>query len=234
MTDRKTAILKQTTLFSGCPPEALADLARVALLQVLPGRSAVFAKGEPGDRLYVIVSGKVRISTKGPDSQQLTLNMLGPGALFGEVALVDGGARTADAETVGAAELLSLSRRDVHDLLMRRPEVGMRMLATLSERIRWISARYEDSVFLELPARLAKRLLILDDLFGSEKDGGSGGARVINLKMSQRDLSNAMHVTRESINRTLRGWQDAGLLRFEDGIVTVLDRAGLEAVTLAE
>jgi len=230
MSDRKTAILKQTTLFSGCPPEALTDLARVALLQVLQPRSTVFAKGEPGDRLYIIVSGKVRISTTGPDSQQLTLNMLGPGALFGEVALVDGGARTADASAVGAVELLSLSRRDVQDLLMRRPEVGMRMLATLSERIRWISARYEDSVFLELPARLAKRLLILDDLFGTDKDG----ARVINLKMSQRDLSNAMHVTRESINRTLRGWQDAGLLRFDDGIVTVMDREGLEAVTLAE
>ena len=230
MSDRKTAILKQTALFSGCPPEALADLARVALLQVLPARSVVFAKGDPGDRLFVVVSGKVRIGTKGPDAQELTLNMLGPGALFGEVALADGGARTADAATVGAVELLSLSRRDVHDMLMRRPEVGMRMLATLSERIRWISARYEDSVFLELPARLAKRLLILDEMFGTEKDG----ARVINLKMSQRDLSNAMHVTRESINRTLRGWQDAGLLRFEDGIITLLDRGGLEAVTLGD
>ncbi|MGF1623488.1 MAG: Crp/Fnr family transcriptional regulator, partial [Alphaproteobacteria bacterium] len=203
--------------------------ARVALLQVLPAGAAIFAKGEPGDRLFIVVSGKVRISTKGPDSQQLTLNILGPGALFGEVALADGGERTADAGTIGAAELLVLHRRDIHDQLLRRPEVALGMLAALSERVRWISARYEDSVFLELPARLAKRLLILDDMFGVEREG----ARVINLKMSQRDLSNAMHVTRESINRTLKGWADAGVVRFEDGILTVLDRPRLEGFVLA-
>jgi CRP/FNR family transcriptional regulator, cyclic AMP receptor protein len=229
LSDRKTAILKQATLFGGCPPEALADLARVALLQVLPAGAAIFAKGEPGDRLYIVVSGKVRISTTGPDAQQLTLNILGPGALFGEVALADGGARTADASAIGAVELLVLHRRDIHDVLMRRPEVAMRMLAALSERVRWVSARYEDSVFLELPARLAKRLLILDDMFGVEREG----ARVINLKMSQRDLSNAMHVTRESINRTLKAWSDAGVVRFEDGILTVLDRPRLEGFVLA-
>ncbi len=228
--DRKAAILKNTDLFAGCPDEALADLARASLLQVVPAKSSVFAKGDPGDRLFVVVSGKVRISTTGPDMQQLTLNILGPGTLFGEVALLDHGARTADADTIGASELLSLRRADIEQVLLRHPDVSMRMLATLCDRVRWISARYEDSVFLELPARLAKRLLILDDMFGTERDG----KRVINLKMSQRDLSNAMHVTRESINRTLRRWQDDGLLTFEDGVITVLDRGGLEAAVLVE
>lgn len=229
MSDRKTAILKQAPLFAGCPPEALADLARVALLQVLPAGTDVFKKGDPGDRLYIVVSGKVRISTTGPDSQQLTLNILGPGALFGEVALADGGARTADAAAIGAVEMLVLHRRDIHDLLLRRPEVALGMLAALSERVRWVSARFEDSVFLELPARLAKRLLILDDMFGVERDG----RRVINLKMSQRDLSNAMHVTRESINRTLKAWSDAGVVSFDDGILSVLDRRRLEGFVMA-
>ena len=170
------------------------------------------------------MSGRIKISTLSESGKEVVLNILGPGEMFGEIALIDGRERTADAGAMAASELLVIQRRDFMPFLERRPDVSARLLVVLCERIRWVSDLYEDAVFLDLPARLSKHLLRLAKTYGEPVPNGV----MISLKLSQQELGNLMGTTRESINKQMRKWTEAGIVQVDHGYVVILRPVELE------
>ncbi len=230
MTDAATAprpeILARTALFSGLDAAALERLAAMAKPLSFRPEEVIFRKGDPGRSLFVIERGRVKIASTSAEGREVALNLLGPNEMFGEIALVDGGARTADAIACEPVRLLCLDRAELVPFLQSTPELMLSMLVALSQRVRWVSNRFEDSVFLSLPARMAKRLLFLDQHFGVKSSKG----RRLTVSLPQRELASHMGVSRESINRLLQEWRDGGLIDIDRGVIVLIDLAGLGAI----
>jgi CRP-like cAMP-binding protein len=208
-------------LFHDLTAAELDDLLAHAKVTRYPARAPLFARGDPGGQMIAVVSGRVRISLTGPDGHELILNVIEAGQLFGEIAMLDGRDRTADATVLEASELLTIDRRDFLPFLGRQPEVAVRLLLTLCQRMRRTTDQIEDIFLLPVTARLAKKLLEMATLHGQ---AGPDGVR-IGARLSQRELGGMLGVSRESINKHLGAWQKAGLVRLENGAITVCDRA---------
>jgi CRP-like cAMP-binding protein len=218
--------LARTALFCALPEPQLAELAALARIRRLAAGETLFRKGEESRALYVVLRGRIRISSGSAEGREAVLNLLAPGETFGEVALVDGGQRTADAAAVEPVVLAGLDRRDLVPFLQARPELMLRMLAALSERLRWVSESFEDALFLELPARLAKRLLFLSARFGVDTPRG----RRLTVPLPQHELAGHMNVARETVNRQLRAWRAEGLIALDQGVVVLADLDRLAAI----
>ena len=228
--DIKRQAFRKTSLFSSLTESELDKIAGMAKLLALPPGSTLFMKGDPGDRLFIVIKGIIRISTVSMEGRETTLNLIGAGQMLGEIAVLDGGDRTADATTIDATELLAIEKRDLLAFLEQNPRCCIRMLAACADRLRWISGLLEDANFLELPARLAKRLLLLARTFGRPV---SDGIR-IDLRLSQQDLATHMNVTRESVNKLIHSWQMEGLVQTGRGWVIVRDEDALEGLAEVE
>jgi CRP-like cAMP-binding protein len=210
-------ILARHFLLKHLEASELDQLLKFAKLRRAGPGEVLFQKGDPGDGLLGILRGRIKISTISAEGKEIVLNILGSGELFGEIALIDGKDRSADATVMEDAELVVIDARDFMPFLEER--------TMLCERVRWVNDLYEDAVFMHLPARLAKHLIRLGETFGVESDDGS---LRINLKLSQQDLGNLMGTTRESINKQMRGWMEDGVVEVENGYITIRDREQLE------
>ena len=211
------AALARTALFAGLDAHELDHLARMAKRISFAANAVIFHKGDPGRSLYVIERGRVKIAASSAHGREVALNLLGPGEIFGEIALIDGGARTADAIACDPVRLLALERREFIPFLEASPAATLRMLVALARRLRWVSDTFEDAAFLSLPTRLAKRLIFLDRHFGFS---GSTGRR-LTVSLPQQELANHLNVTRETINRLLQEWRDEGLIAIDRGVIVL-------------
>lgn len=226
--DLKRKALTRTTLFGSLSEGDLDQLVGMATLRKFSARQPLFMKGDAGDKLFIVISGLVRISTVSPDGRETTLNLIRAGQMFGEVAVLDGGERTADATAASDVEVLTIDRRDLLTYLAHNPRSSQCMLAACCERIRWVSELLEDAQYLDLPPRLAKRLLLLARAFGQQSDGGLR----IGIRLSQQDLADHMNVSRESINKLLGQWRDEGLITIGRSAITVVDLPAFEALVV--
>lgn len=211
-------ILKMNPMFSDLGVEAIDRIAALCHTQQLSEGEMLFQKGDDGDALYGIRRGQVRIETGAADGTRLTLNFLGPGDLFGEVAVMDGEPRTADAAAAEATELFVLRREDFLGYLAREPQVAIKIIRLLCQRIRWMSERMEESVLQPLPVRLARRLCALASDFGSE------------VHISQEQLGVFVGAARESVNRQLQLWRKDGIVDLQRGRILLLQINKLSAV----
>jgi CRP-like cAMP-binding protein len=216
------AILGMNPLFAGLGEEAIRSIAGLCSRRQLDSGEVLFQKGDKGDALYGVRRGRVRIETGTAAGGRLTLNVLGPGDLFGEIALFDGQPRTADAVAAEASELFTVRRGDFLSYLEREPRVTLRLLEMLCHRIRWVSDRMEEAVLLPLHARLARRLCMLADDFGSE------------VHISQEELGVYVGAARESVNRQLQEWRRAGIIELRRGRISLLDMDRLTAAASGE
>jgi len=223
----KIKLMQQTVLFAGLAEESVAELATTAHFLRLETDETLFLKGDEGRSLYIVARGVIRISSTSEDGKETTLNLMHSGQMFGEVAVLDGQKRTANAVAHEPSELLVIERRDLMAFLDRNPEAMRRMLVAVCSRLRWISEALEDAHFLDLPRRLAKRILLLAKLFGHPHS--EGGIRIA-LQLSQQDLAELLVVTRESVNRQLRQWETDGLMTLRGGYIVVTDIARLETI----
>lgn len=218
-------ILAGHPMLGALPREDLDRLAgRVATRSYRPGQS-VFMKGDPGTTLMAVLRGRVRISCFAADGREIVLAVLDPGEVFGEIALIDGGERTADAVALEDAELLVLHRRDFLPLLQGNPGVALRLLEILAARLRRTDQQIEDN-YLPLRPRLAKRLLFLADNYGKPVDNGVQ----IAIRLPQTLLASMVGTTREAVNKQLGEFRAARLIEMGRGTVTVCDRMGLEDI----
>ena len=212
-------ILGRHSLF-GCLTEAeLEQLLAHARVESYRARQEIFQKGSPGYGLLAVLAGKVRIGSLGPDGNQIVLNIMGAGDVFGEIALLDGKDRTADAVAMTDCELLAIDRRDFVPFVRANPEVALRLLGVLCERLRHTTEQIEDVVFLDAPSRLAKRLLQLAD------PAHAGSNSVVTI--SQRELGSMVGLSRESINKQLSAWQHHGMIKVGQGTITILNARAL-------
>jgi CRP/FNR family cyclic AMP-dependent transcriptional regulator len=222
------SLFQRHPLFNSLTPAELDDLLAHAKVTRYPARAPLFARGDAGGQMIAVISGRVRISLNGPDGHELILNLIEPGHLFGEIAMLDNRARTADATIVEPSELLIIDRRDFLPFLKRHSEVAVRLLLTLCERMRTTTDQIEDIFLLPITARLAKKLLQMAAAHGQPC---ASGVR-IGARLSQRELASMLGVSRESVNKHLAAWQKAGLVAVENGAITVCDQA--EVARLAD
>lgn len=215
-------LFEKVPLFEGLPRDALAHLVGRTHVIRLTERQVLFRKGDPGDALYVVAEGVVRIGVVAPDGRQVSYGLIRPGHLFGEIAVFDNGPRTADASAMTDSVLLALGQRDVHAFLVQHPSYALRLISVLCQRMRNADQLIEDILFTTLPARVAKHLLVLSDL---KRDG----AQAPTIRISQQDLADHMATSRESINRLFAKWEQAGIVALWRGSLAIQDRRALEA-----
>ena len=211
-------LLAQTGLFSTAPRELLSDLAARASTVVLSPNEILFMKGDPGDRLYIVATGAIRIGAMSPEGREVSYGVLGPGAVLGEIAVIDGGERSADAKAIEPTTLLSIERRDVLAFLHNHPAQALELLKLLCGRIRSADEMLDDVVFMSLPNRLAKHLLTLEQIVGMT-DRAAGRTEV---RLSQQMLAEHLGISRESVNKVLSKWEEIGIVSLGRG------RIGLE------
>ncbi len=218
---RRRELLASTPLFGSIPATLLDELAVKAKTIRLDARETIFSKGDPGDRLYLVTKGLVRIGVLSAEGREVTYGMIRVGELFGEIAVLDGGARSADATAMEATDLLALERKDVTGFLQRHPNQALHLLKVLCDRVRRADDLLEDIVFLSLPGRLAKHLLVLDATFGT-RERPQGPATI---RLSQQEVADHLGISRESVNKVLSKWEQAGIVTLGRGQIT-LNRTG--------
>lgn len=183
----------------------------------------IFQRGNPGESMMVVLSGRVKISNYSADGKEAVLNFIEPGGVFGEIALLDGKSRTADAAAMAPSELFVLRRRDLLPFLEARPQVAIRLIEVLCAKLRHATSMVEDIMLLNMGPRIARALLRLAEEHGRKR----GGAIRLDLKLSQRELGAYVGLARENINRQLKLWREKGLIAIEAGGITILDEEGL-------
>jgi len=220
-TSSKLSVLRKHPIFCDLEPEALDQLCRYAKHATLKRGATIFSKGDPGTSLIAVVSGTVKISISSADGRSAILNLIGEGEIFGEVALLDGLARTADATANTNCEIFVIDRRDFIPFVRSQPTLAMKLIELLCARLRWTSDQVEEVILQNLPGRLASALLRL-----TEKHKLAPGGRTIAI--TQQEISEMVGMTRESINKQLRVWAARNWVRLEHGAIVVLSAAPLQ------
>jgi CRP-like cAMP-binding protein len=212
LTDKK-ALLRSHPFFTGLDGRIVERLVPHALTRKVKRGTLLFRKGDAGSNLYAVCAGAVRVSAPSDQGKDAIFNLIVPGEIFGEVAFLDGGPRTADAVMIESGELMVVERRDFLPLLKDYPELALRLLEVLCGRLRHTSQQVEDIVFLGLEPRLAKALHLYDhsSFKASQK-----------FKVTQRDISQLIGASRESVNKQLRSWERRKWLKLNRGGLVIL------------
>ena len=186
-------------------------------------RWTVFAEGEPADRLYIIVSGKVKIGHRSPDGREHLLAIMGPSEMFGEVSILDPGPRTTSATTLTEVRAVSLDRDTLRGWMADRPEVAEQLLRVLARRIRRTNNKLTDQICTDVPGRVAKQLLMLAQQFGTRE----GGALRVVHDLTQEEIAQLVGASREATNQALGFFADCGWIQSESHTMLILDAESL-------
>jgi len=184
----------------------------------------IFARGEPGERLLLLRDGVVKISTVSLEGREMVLSFVQGGELLGEIAALDGGPRTADATAMTHVSALAWPRAAFLDVMRAHPDFALRVVTLLCERLRHTNEMVEAAVQLPMAARVARALASLLKNAGRETPDGWR----LDFKLSQRDLGAYVGLARENVNRQLKQWEQAGLIKLDKGEIIVRDRAAVE------
>ncbi len=188
--------------------------------RAVPRGHIVFREGDAGDRLFVILDGKVKIWRSAADGRENLLAVLGAGDMFGELSLFDPGPRTASVSAVTDSRLASLDHDDLRPLLLDRPAVAGQLLRALAQRLRRTNESLADLVFTDVPGRVAKALLDLAEKFGTEEADGTR----VQHDLTQEELAQLVGASRETVNKALSEFASRGWLRLEGRTVLLIDR----------
>ncbi|MTI00658.1 Crp/Fnr family transcriptional regulator [Roseibium sp. RKSG952] len=219
----KEELLGKSFVFEALNEKARRELAGFSYIKQYRAGEVVFTMGAPGQSMMAIAEGVVRVSVVTPTAREVTLNDMNAGEIFGEIALLDGGERSATVTALTNCTLVVLERRALLDLLHHDPKLSIRLIELLCKRVRRSDERMIEIAFLDLPARLAKLLLRL-----SVTAPGSPEKPLKKLSQSQSELAGMIGNSRENVNRCLRKWQKAELIGLENGWLKLIDRERLE------
>lgn len=203
--------------------EDLRWLAKRALRRSYKRSDIIFLKDDPGQSMFIVEDGAVRIYIPGAQGADLTLAVVEPGEFFGDLSLLDGRPRSASAEAARDTRLLTLEREDLEELVRSRPDAALAILTVIAGRLRETDQMATDLAFLDVSGRLARRLLDLAAASGKVRGDGV----LINSTITQEELANMIGVTRESVNRNLGLFRRLGLISREGRRIVVLDEMGL-------
>jgi CRP/FNR family transcriptional regulator, cyclic AMP receptor protein len=226
----KIRLIANSFLFRELRPDLLDRVLRLSRAQHYQRGAMIFQVGDDGIALYGVAEGLVRIWTPGSDGRELTIVLMEAGDIFGEIALLDGLSRTANATAIEDTILIAIDRPLFLDLLEREPLLGRHIIELLCERLRASTDRFTEDAFLSLRARLAKRLVALMIGHGHQCPEGMR----IDLKLSQTDLANMLGVTREAVNKQLSLWTHKGVIQHARGYVVICDSEALKRESAPE
>ena len=212
-------LLRRVPLFSELSGSELERVAQVAVPRSFPTDTRVFHEGDPGDACYIVREGSCRVTREHPDGRAITLATLGPGAIFGELAMLDGESRSASVETTESTELLALPASDMRALIRSHPEMAEKLVIALTRRLREANERITRQSFQTVPSRVAgvlNQLLAEAAITPIVKDG-------VTIRLRQADLAQLAGTSRESVSRFLATLERAGVVQVGRGRVTVLE-----------
>jgi CRP/FNR family cyclic AMP-dependent transcriptional regulator len=221
----KLSLLRNHSLFRDLPAAVIEHLGSYMKTRKAARGTTIFAKGDPGTGLMGVLAGTVKVSVASADGKDIVLNLFHEGEVFGEIALLDGRPRTADATAMSDCELVVIERRDFVPFLSDHPDVMLKFIEILCSRLRRTSEQVQDITFLNLPTRLAKTLLQLTAV-----EDGSAARR--KAAVTQREISQMIGISRESTNKQLRAWAKRGWIRLERGGVNVVAPDKLAAIAI--
>jgi CRP/FNR family transcriptional regulator len=216
------ALLRSVPLFSGLEESELERFSRVAVPRSFPAATRVFHEGDHSDACYIVRTGSFRVTREHSDGRAITLATLGPGEVFGELAMLDGEVRSASVEALVDGELLALPAGEVRALLSRHPDTTVKLIEALVRRLRAANERISRQSFQTVPSRVAG---VLAQLVAEEGHSGSEGE--VTIRMNQADLAQLAGTSRESVSRFLADLERAGVVEPGRGRVTVLAPAKL-------
>jgi len=223
--------LGRHALFGSFTEAELDTLVSVGTVRVYRVRQALFHEGDEGGSMFVLLTGRVKVSAYSAAGKECVLSLAGPGEVLGEITLLDGGPRTASGLAIEDTRALCLARKDFLPVLEKNPAAALHIIAVLCERLRNTSRLVEDTAFLAAGPRLARALL---RLLGAHGTQGDDGAWRLDMNLSQTTLGAHVGLMRESVNRQLRAWQDEGVILSEASGLKVLNREGLERIAELE
>lgn len=199
-----------------------------ARVQKYSAQSTIFLMGSPGESMLAVLSGSIRISVPSLNGKEVVLAILGPGEICGEIALLDGKERTADARAATDCSVVVLERRDVLAFLAQYPNAWSGLVDVLCERLRIADQQMAEFALLPVSVRLARALL---RLAVSDEPGSNGAALTLpRVHLTQRELGNIIGATRESVNKYLGAWQRKGHIRIGDRLIVITNRAAVESL----
>ncbi|MFT5196424.1 MAG: CRP/FNR family cyclic AMP-dependent transcriptional regulator [Cellvibrionaceae bacterium] len=216
--------LTSVPFFTNLTPAEVDELARLLIPRRFQAGSTVFHLGDPGGLLYIILSGKIKISHSNPEGQEALLAIMGQGDFFGELALLDESPRSATAEAIAPTETLTLHRDDFMRFIDDHPAFARHVLTSLARRVRHMNSQISDIFFLDLPGRLARTLLKLSEQHGRETANGVQ----IEISLTQTDLAEMTGATRVSVNKALGRFRRQGWVGVKGRKFTIIDAASLE------
>ena len=224
LSSNRLILLREHPYFADLEPEAFEQLFRYAKHTTYKRGATICSKGDPGNSLFAVLSGTVKISVSSPDGRNAILNLIGAGDIFGEIAVLDGQARTADATANTNCELYVIDRRDFLPFVRSQPALAMKFIEILCARLRRTSDQVEQVILQDLPGRLAATLLGLIEKHKLDPEGRT-------IALTQQEISEMVGMTRESINKQLRAWAARSWVRLEHGAIVVLDANALRELS---
>jgi CRP/FNR family cyclic AMP-dependent transcriptional regulator len=215
--ESRRRLLLSSPLFDGLPREALDNILLQATEKSLRRGQMVFQQGDTGSYMAAVLSGRIRISSTSPEGREVTLNMIDAGEIFGELALLDGKPRSADATALEDSSLMVVDRRHFLPYLTSNNALALRVINVLCERLRDTSETLGNFAMLDLPGRLARKLLSLAAEYGHE----SNGRIRLEIRLSHTDLGRFVGSSRESVNKQMRAWEEEGIVARDTGRIAV-------------
>jgi CRP/FNR family transcriptional regulator/CRP/FNR family cyclic AMP-dependent transcriptional regulator len=201
-------LLSKVPLFTSLKPAHIGELAKKVRMRNYRRGEVIFHKDDPGPTLYIIKTGQVKIASYSSEGEEVILSILTENEFFGELSLLDGQPRSANATAIEATQILVLQQHDFLDTIDKHPEIAREIMAALSERLRRTNRLLEDVVFLDLSGRICRRLLELSEKHGHKTDKGIE----IDLRFTQQDLADYVGASRVAVNKLLGSFRDKGLI----------------------
>ncbi len=214
-------VLKNSEWFKDMSDELLREIAALSSQRRYGEGELVFARDTPGDYLYGVIAGSIRVTTMATDGRELSLNTMRAGDVIGEIAVLDGGVRTASGHALEPTTVFLVPREQFTALMLRQPSIALHMIRLLCERVRRTSRQVEEAAFLSLKQRLAQQLKKLVEDHGSELP--------CTIKISQAELASFLNASRQAVNGCLQEWARLDLLTLQRGRITVHDLAQILA-----
>lgn len=215
-----TDILRKVPLFGQFAPPDLDRVAEIARERSYPRNSVILFEDDPGDALYVVAQGQVKVVLIGEDGREVILSVMGEGEFFGEMALIDDEPRSAHVIAMEDSSLLVIRREDFQDLLQQTPGIGLVLLRELSRRLRRVDEKVGSLVLLDVNGRVAQLLLDLADEAGSDR---------ITRRLTHHTIAQMIGSSRETVSRTMRELVDKGSITVSRREIQIRDRAALES-----
>ncbi len=216
-TENETLYFEQVPLFADLADKDIRELMAVARRRTYRSGEVIFHREDPGQVLYVVKEGKVKICLVSPEGQEITLAVFGKGECFGEFAILDGLPRSADAVAMERVECYTLQRSDFHQAIMKNPKIAIQVLESISKRLRTTDQMVEDLIFLDVYGRVAKKLLELSDTHGTKV---ADGIR-IDVRLTQQELASMVGASRESVNKVLGYFTDKNFISTDKHRITL-------------